>query len=97
MALASLSAPELMVLVPTPPPEDSTNGVPDTVRLVTVPVFHIVAVAEFVKAILPVPKLMVLVPVPLLANVPVVNVKLPNARVPVVRVVVNVVAEVRLS
>ena len=87
MVLASLSAPELIVLVIlVPPPDDSTKGVPDTVRLVTVPVFHTVAVAEPDRAILPVPKSSVLALEFELLNTGVVNVYDPNVKVPAVNV-----------
>ena len=92
MALASLKAPALIVFVTAvPPPIHSTKGVPDTVKFVIVVVTQIVAVADPLRTILPVPKLSVLAFALLLENIAAVRVNVLKARVPAVNVYVPVV------
>ena len=97
MLLASLSAPVLIVLVTAPPPVALTIGVPETVRLVTVAVVHIVTAVAAVSVIAPVPKLMVRAVAEALENRPVDRVNAPSARVPLVSVVVKAEPRVKLS
>lgn len=73
MELASLSEPDDTVMFDKPEVDTFTTGIPVTVRLVIVPVFHIVVVSP-VMVILPVPKAIVRVVELLLRKMPVVSV-----------------------
>ena len=79
------------------PPELVTFGVPRTVKPVLFSVFQTVAVTDPTKAMVPVPKLMVLALLLLLENTGVVKLKVPRASVPAVRVYPAVLVVVRLN
>ena len=86
IAFASVGVPVEINLSVAPPPVNSTNDVPDIVKLVGVEVFQAKPLETDVITILPVPKLIVLVLVLALVNVKQVNVYEPNANVPFVSV-----------